>query len=132
MKKPSFTRKDLGNFKKISVLSSILLISLVPLSVYAVSISFDFPSSPADGNISNSADTSQTPQIMSSGNDVYLVFQDGTKIMFSSSTNGGTTIGTTKQIGDSNSGINNIGKPQLVISGNNVYTAWRDFDDNNQ
>jgi hypothetical protein len=79
-------------------------------------------------NISNSAGSSEQPQIAVSGNNVYITWQDFTPgnfdIFFAVSDNNGTSFGTPKNIS------NNAGfsfQPQIAVSGNNVYITWTDL-----
>lgn len=70
---------------------------------------------------------SQNPRIVSSGNNVYLVWEDfesgNNDIYFKKSTDGGKTFDNTINLS------NNDGRsydPQIVVSGNNVYVVWSD------
>ena len=78
-------------------------------------------------NLSNNSATSQKPQISSSGNNVYVVWEDNTlgntDILFTASNNSGTTFGSSINLSN-NSGTSS--SPQIFSSGNNVYVVWED------
>lgn len=113
-------------FKKILILSmSVFLISsLLPLqSVLAASVSYSSLT-----NLSSSLGTSdsQTPQIITSGSNVYVVWREADNIRFLRSTDGGVTFpGPIIDIGDTTSSSTS-GNPMISVEGNNVYTVWRE------
>ena len=78
-------------------------------------------------NLSNNTGISENPQVSSSGNNVYVVWADGSAgngdILFRASNDGGLTFNPTINL-SSNSGISQ--KPQISSSGNNVYVVWQD------
>ena len=78
-------------------------------------------------NISNSTGNSVNPQIATSGNNVYVTWEDSTPgnsdIFFAVSNNNGTSFGTPINISNSTGGSFN---PQIATSGNNVYVTWED------
>ena len=79
-------------------------------------------------NISNNTSSSQGPQVTSSGNNVYVTWYDNTPgnfdIFFRVSNNNGGTFGIPINI--SNNGGSSA-RPQIAVSGNNVYVTWTDF-----
>src|SRR5215204_1853133 len=78
-------------------------------------------------NLSNSPGLSQLPQISSSGDNVYVVWQDKTPgiydIFLASSNDNGQTFGSTINLSN-NTGYSE--HPQITSSGNNVYVVWSD------
>ena len=80
-------------------------------------------------NISDNTGFSSPPQISSSGNNVYVVWEDSTPgnqdIFFAFSTNNGQTFSTPDNLSE-NTGLSQL--VQISSSGdNNVYVTWRDF-----
>ena len=78
-------------------------------------------------NLSNNTGGSFDPQIATSGNNVYVTWQDNTPgnadIFFAASNNNGTSFGTPINLS------NNTGSsfdPQIAVSGSNVYVTWQD------
>ncbi len=67
-------------------------------------------------------------QVLSSGNNVYLLWENGEKFFFQKSTDGGATFESPVMV------INMTGsrsvEPQMTVSNNNVYLAWNYFDRN--
>ena len=100
------------------ILSFVLISSLVPLqSAYSATVNFQ--SSPT--NLSNNGNNSITPQIVASGNDIYLVWRDGNNVFFINSTDAGASFPTSAiDIGDTTN------DPKIIVDGNNVYTVWRE------
>ena len=83
-------------------------------------------------NLSNNTGVSNTPQIATLGNNVYVTWSDDTPgnrdIFFAVSNNNGVSFGTPINLS------NNIGLSvfqQLAVSGNNVYVTWQDFTPGN-
>ena len=81
------------------------------------------PDNLSEGDTGNSAFTS--PQISSSGNNVYVVWIDGTfpnlDTFFAFSTDNGLTFSTPDNLSE------NTGRsedPQISLEGNNVYVVW--------
>ena len=78
-------------------------------------------------NLSNNAGNSFNPQIATSGNNVYVTWQDNTPgnfdIFFAVSNNNGQTFIT--RINFSNT-LGTSSDPQIASSGNNVYVTWED------
>ena len=78
-------------------------------------------------NLSNNTGGSSNPQIATSGNNVYVTWQDNTPgnndIFFRASNNNGTSFGSPINLSNSTGGSSN---PQIAISGNNVYVTWID------
>ena len=116
-----------------------VLILLVILIVYDHSHHFDglaygvIPKSLYFGdniNISKDNSTSEFPQIATSGNNVYVVWEDDTngnkEIYFTSSLDGGSTFGSIKNLSETN-GTSQF--PQIATSGNNVYVVWEEDED---
>ncbi len=81
-------------------------------------------------NLSNDPGDSYNPHLSIVGNNVYVVWVDGTPgpygnpdILFRASTNGGASFGPTINVS------NNLGfstEPEMAVSGNNIYIVWRD------
>ncbi|MDE2588644.1 MAG: exo-alpha-sialidase, partial [Patescibacteria group bacterium] len=67
-------------------------------------------------------------QILSSGNNVYLLWENGGKFFFQKSVNGGSAFDSPVMV------INMTGsrsvEPQMAVSDNNVYVVWNYFDKN--
>lgn len=78
-------------------------------------------------DISNQNGGSTDPQIASSGNNVYLVWEhtpgNNGAVFFSRSTNAGASFEGPRNIGN-NTGFS--GFPQIAVSGNHVYLVWHD------
>jgi Neuraminidase (sialidase) len=82
-------------------------------------------------NLSNNAGNSNSPQIAVSGSNVVVVWQDSTPgnydILFRRSTDNGATWNAVLKGGSNLS--NNAGdsvKPQIAVSGSNMYVVWTD------
>jgi len=76
-------------------------------------------------NISNDTANSEETQISSEGNNVYVVWQNGTQnILFVRSTDGGQTFSEPANVSNSTRGVQD---PQISSEGNNVYVVWREF-----
>ena len=96
-----------------------ILLSSIPLqSIFAETFSFN-----SSQNLSNTGASSTIPQIISSGNDVYVIWKDGTDILFANSTDNRTTFDAASDLGDTGT---SSGFPQISVSGNNVYGVWED------
>jgi hypothetical protein len=116
-----------------------ILIFLMILIIYYHSFHFDgqaygvIPKSLYFGNnlnISQDNSTSEFPQIATSGNKVYVVWEEeneGTngkkEIFFTSSLDGGITFGSIKNLSETN-GTSEF--PQIATSGNKVYVVWEE------
>ncbi len=82
-------------------------------------------------NISNNTRDSTYPQTGSSGNNVYVVWQDNMfgnnrlnyDILLKTSTDGGQTFGDVINLSN-NSGFSE--HPQIAVNGSNVYVVWAD------
>ena len=80
-------------------------------------------------NLSENTGASSNPQISSSGNNVYVVWQDGTfaggntDVFFKFSKDNGHTFSTTDNLSET---TGNSFIPQISSSGNNVYVVWTD------
>ena len=78
-------------------------------------------------NLSNNTGVSTDPQISSSGNNVYVVWEDSTPgtgdtdIFFAFSTDNGQTFSTPDNL---NNETSDFSDPQISSSGNNVYVVW--------
>ena len=83
-------------------------------------------------NLSNNIGHSELPQLMSYGNNVYVVWIDDTSgkrnIYFKRSTDNGCTFGPTIELGNQNGGSID---PKMAVSGNNVYVLWEHTPGNN-
>ena len=79
-------------------------------------------------NLSNNTGSSVFPKIATSGNNVYVAWQDETPgnndIFFRASNNNGTSFGPTINISN-NTNFFSL-EPQIATSGNHVYVAWED------
>ena len=79
-------------------------------------------------NISDNIGDSIEPQISSSGDNVYIVWQDSTddinnyEVLFRASNDGGETFGDIQNL--SNTPLVSSGGHQISSSGNNVYVVW--------
>ena len=79
-------------------------------------------------NISNNTGLSFSPQISSSGNNVYVVWADlspagNSEIFFAFSTDNGLTFSTP---GNISKNTEDSGDPKISSSGNNVYVVWEE------
>ena len=78
-------------------------------------------------NISNNGVMSLNPQIAAIGSNVYVTWEDRTPgsfdIFFAVSNNNGTSFGSPINLSN-NAGFSE--RPQIAISGNNVYVTWAD------
>jgi len=100
------------------VIGIILVSSLVTIqSVYSASITFPLIIQLSDNNSIDS----EIPQVTSSGNNVYTVWQEGTKILLTSSNNLGTTSTAPVELGDGSDG-----NPKIVSSGDKAFAIWSD------
>jgi hypothetical protein len=85
----------------------------------------------APDNISNTSADSTNPHIVVSGNNVYVVWEEGTDefliddIFIARSTDGGKNFDPPQNI--SNSEFADSADPSVSVSGNNVYVVWSDF-----
>jgi len=126
------------DFRKVTVLilGLVLISALVPLlSVYAATVVFSPPTSPADGNLTNTATGAALfPQIVADGTNVYTVwhhsipFVNG-NINFSRSVDSGDSFSTPLTIGSTIafSGVDK-GEAQIATSGTGVIVVWDDGD----
>lgn len=88
-------------------------------------------------NISNDPGLSQFPAIAVSGQNVYIVWENGPgidqsgsrEIFYKRSTNGGDTFESTQNISN-NDGTSR--RPEIAASGNNVYVVWEDTSPGNR
>ena len=122
----SINHTRLGSKNKIllAFLGVILLSSLTPLqSIDAAGVSI--PASPI--NLSDFASTdSKTPDIASSGDNIYVVWREADDIRFDKSTDAGASFtGTPIKIGD-NLDSSSAGFPKIAEEGDNIYTVWRE------
>jgi len=105
-----------------NVISITLLLAATPLNPAYADHSFG-----AFSNLSSSNGVdSITPIVATSGNNVYVVWQEGSDIFFANSTDSGATF-PDAPINLSNSGA--ASRPSLAIDGNNVLVAWEDGGD---
>jgi hypothetical protein len=72
-------------------------------------------------NLSENAVASLFPGIAVSGNNVYVVWRDGSEISYRRSTDGGINFGPTENLSDT-TGFS--GASAIAASGNNVYVVW--------
>jgi hypothetical protein len=83
-------------------------------------------------NLSNNIGHSELPQLVSYGNNVYVVWIDDTSgkrnIYFKRSTDNGCTFGPTIELGNQKGGSID---PKMAVSGNNVYVIWEHTPGNN-
>ena len=86
-------------------------------------------------NLSNSAETSDNPQISASGNNVYITWQErisrssdggNSEIFFVKSTDGGSTFSSTVNVSNTSSQSSSF---QMKTFGSNIYVVWRDSTD---
>jgi hypothetical protein len=130
-----------SSFKKLY--SFFITFILVLLAAMIISISLEQtsyaqlppPNGVADmltvANLSNNMGDSVYPQTESSGDNVYLVWQDNTygnnrlnyEILFMASLDGGKTFGDVIILSN-NSGFSD--HPQIAVNGTNVYVIWAD------
>jgi len=74
-------------------------------------------------NLSENAVASLFPGIAVSGNNVYVVWRDGSEISYRRSTDGGISFGPIENLSDS-TGFSQASA--IAASGNNVYVVWTD------
>jgi len=115
------------DYKKISliILSLALLSSLIPVeSAYAISVTLDSGKQDlGDATISAASNREGAP-VTSSGNNVYTLWREGTKVFFSSSINQGSSFTPLlNSLGDTGNTVTNFA-PQIDSFGDNVYTIW--------
>jgi hypothetical protein len=83
-------------------------------------------------NLSNNIGHSELPQLVSYGNNVYVVWIDDTSgkrnIYFKRSTDNSCTFGPTIELGNQKGGSID---PKMAVSGNNVYVIWEHTPGNN-
>jgi len=76
-------------------------------------------------NLSSDTDTSDSPRIAASGNNVYVTWFNDTStidtIGFRESTNGGSSFNPAKSLGDTTDVSPNL---QIAANGNNVFVVW--------
>src|SRR6185436_4234 len=75
-------------------------------------------------NLSENDGSSFNAQISSEGNNVYVVWEDGSDIFFAFSTNNGQTFSTPDNLSETTGPSVD---PQISSEGNNVYVVWRDI-----
>jgi len=124
--KNKFSSKNIKNFEKISVvlLGVILLSSVVPLQSTSAALAIDFDKG---GNLSQTSDRSQSPQIAVTPDGAVVLWRDGSDIFFGDITNSGTQFTPGNNIGDGPVVV--FGGPQLAVSGDNVHSVWMDGTD---
>jgi len=114
-----------NHFKKISIvfLGLILLLGPSVQSAYAVSFSFS-----SEINLSDDTASNTIPQIVASGNDIYVVFKKSTssEVFFTNSTDGGANFDSAVNLSNGGTASNN---PQISVSGNNIYVVWQEGTD---
>lgn len=105
------------------VLGLVLLSSMIPVnSSFAANANFSFPTTPSDGNLSDTASTgSNNPYIELSGTNIFVAWQDDTSILFIDSSDSGDTFSSSKSIGTSG-----LTEPKLAVEGSNVFALWVD------
>lgn len=117
----------------------ILLTSIIAYDGYLQQLSYSQPQPQQQNstdtfivdNISDNRRDSTYPQTESSGNNVYVVWQDNMfgqnrlnyDILLKSSTDGGQTFGKIINLSN-NSGFSE--HPQIAVNGSNVYVVWAD------
>ena len=86
-------------------------------------------------NLSNTAETSDNPQISASGNNVYITWQErisrssdggNSEIFFVKSTDSGSTFSSTVNVSNTSSQSHSF---QMKTFGSNIYVVWRDTTD---
>ena len=126
----NFTFRNSLDYNKIFLvlIGVVLLSSLVPFqSSFAVSVNFDSPKKDlGDGGGISTITLEEGAKLESSQNNVYTLWREGTKIIFSSSSNQGSTFSTlANPLGDTNlKGGQGQFTPQIDSFGNNVYALW--------
>ncbi|MGI0027675.1 MAG: hypothetical protein ACREAD_07530, partial [Nitrosopumilaceae archaeon] len=112
--------------KKIHVLSLFVILTLLVVSTSLRSVEAVSPGFSTPVNISTNHGDSILPQMIVSGNDVYVVWNDNSTgkygILITKSTDGGMTFGTPVDISRN---IGSSGSPQFAVSGNDVYVVWQ-------
>ena len=112
--------------KKIFVVGIFVVLMLAALSaslrsVEAVSSGFSNPV-----NISSNNGDSILPQMVASGNDVYVLWNDNATgrygIFLAKSIDGGTNFGAPVDI---SRGVGSSSSPQFAVSGSDVYVVWQ-------
>ena len=81
-------------------------------------------------NISNNEGSSTSAELIATGDDIYIAWQDSDPgnydILFVASDDGGATFGNTTNVSESEG---NSFTPQLVVFENNIYATWMDDTD---
>lgn len=100
------------------------LILVSSVATNASALSYDLGS---QVNISDNSGDSQDPQLVTFGDDVYVVWKDNTSgsnnILFKKSANNGTTFSSAITL---DTGSANSQDPQISVSGSNVYSVWHE------
>lgn len=79
-------------------------------------------------NLSNDSSNASFPNVQNVGNNVYLVWSEGSRgIFFRSSTNGGATFGTPIKISPTG-GVAQF--PLMTSNGSNIYVTWAQSNNN--
>jgi len=77
-------------------------------------------------NVSGSVSvTSSDPQIISVGNNAYVIWREVNDVLFSRTVNSGTTFELSKSL----SPTGTVRSPHIAADGTNVYAAWRNGND---
>jgi len=113
---------NLQNKTAKKILAMFLVSSLV-LSVAQMPYADATPLFGSATNLSTATEPNEAPRMATAGNNVYVVWADGTDIQLRASANNGVTFGA--QVSPSNSGGSGI-NPSIAASGNNVYVVWEE------
>src|ERR1700687_5144104 len=114
----SFHRNPLRIETILLVLTLSCLIVFLPIQpAYSASVAFG-----SQILLSNSANSSQNEQIVTTGTNVYVVWTDTTGVFFKASSNSGGTFASPVTISSSTT----ASLPQITATGTNVYVVWTD------
>lgn len=112
------------------MLSKIISVFVAAMLVFSVTMlpSYATPAFPASTNLSSTGGASSTPNpsIVTSGNDAYVVWEDGTDIKFRKSTNAATPA---TEINLSDPVTSSATTPSIAVSDTNVHVVWDDGGD---
>ena len=117
----------LGTFSLLLLVISTIFISIYPTQNTHADVAFSSVT-----NLSNDSIDSVIPQIVATGNNVYVVWKNNTatnaEIYFKSSTNSGTSFGSAINLSGTSGVLSDT--PQIVALGNRAYVVWSEGNSN--